>query len=198
MSRIDLVALAQQRVAEIVQEGDTVIDATLGNGHDALFLAQRVGATGHLYGFDIQSAAIAGTRTRLAQHHLLSRATLLERGHESMVEAIPEELHGTIKAVMFNLGYLPGNDHTVRTRSTTTLQALVNARTLLAPGGIITIIAYTGHTHGREETEEVKEWARGLEEKGYAVEFTIPPSRSGNAPELVVVRSKTQGWRYSV
>lgn len=188
MSRIDLVALAQQRVREVVTEGDTVIDATVGNGHDTLFLAQLIGDSGHLYGFDIQPVALAVTRARLAQHHLLSRTTLLECGHQAMAEMIPENLHGTIKTVMFNLGYLPGNDHTVRTRSTTTLQALESARILLAPGGIIVIVAYTGHAHGREETEEVKVWALGLKEEGYIVENIIPPSRQGNAPELVVVR----------
>lgn len=186
MSRIDLIALAQQAVKEVVREGDTVIDATLGNGHDALFLAQRIGASGHLYGFDIQPA----TRARLAQHHLSHCATLIERGHETMAEMIPENVHGTLKAVMFNLGYLPGNSHTVRTLSTTTLQALESARALLAPNGLITLVAYTGHAHGREETEAVKAWARGLKSAGYVVEITIPPSRQGNAPELVVVRRK--------
>jgi 16S rRNA C1402 N4-methylase RsmH len=195
VSRIDLVALAQQRVREVVEVGDTVIDATVGNGHDTLFLAQLIGDSGHLYGFDIQPAALAATRARLSQHHLLSRATLLQCGHETMAEAIPENLHGTITAVMFNLGYLPGNDHTVRTRSTTTRQALERARSLLAPNGIIVIIAYTGHAHGREETEEVKHWARGLEDEGYSVEIIIPPSRNGNAPELVVVRHSGHGTR---
>jgi 16S rRNA C1402 N4-methylase RsmH len=190
VSRIDLVTLAQQRVSEVLKEGDTVIDATVGNGHDTLFLAQLVGDSGHLYGFDIQPAALTATRARLAQHHLLSRTTLLGRGHETMAETIPAKLHGTIKAVMFNLGYLPGNDHTVRTRSTTTRQALESAHTLLAPNGIIVIIAYTGHAHGREEAEAVKRWALGLENEGYSVEITIPPSRNGNAPELVVVRRK--------
>lgn len=189
MSRIDLVTLAQQRVREVVQKGDSVIDATLGNGHDALFLAQLIGASGHLYGFDVQPAAISVTQQRLKQHHLSPRATLYECGHEAMAQVIPAEQHGHIKAVMFNLGYLPGNDHTVRTRSATTLRALQSARTLLAPDGIITIVAYTGHPHGREETKEVKAWARGLEEKGYIVDITIPPSRQGNAPELVLLRN---------
>jgi 16S rRNA C1402 N4-methylase RsmH len=193
VSRINLVALAQQRVREVVKEGDTVIDATVGNGHDTLFLAQLIGESGHLYGFDIQPTALDATRARLAQHHLLSRTTLLQCGHETMAEAIPENPHGAIKTVMFNLGYLPGNDHTVRTRSTTTLQALESARSLLAPNGIIVITAYTGHAHGREETEELKRWARGLEDEGYIVEITIPPSRHGNAPELVLVRRTGPG-----
>ncbi|HEY0635094.1 MAG TPA: class I SAM-dependent methyltransferase [Gammaproteobacteria bacterium] len=188
MSRIDLVALAQQRVAEVIAEGDIVIDATLGNGHDTLFLAQRIGERGHLYGFDIQPAALAATQQRLAQHHLLARATLLPTGHETMAAQIPAHHHSRIKAVMFNLGYLPGNDHTLRTHSTTTLQALETARALLVPDGLIVIVAYTGHNHGRAETEAVKAWARGLEGKGFAVEITVPPSRQGNAPELVVMR----------
>ncbi|HEY0721759.1 MAG TPA: class I SAM-dependent methyltransferase, partial [Gammaproteobacteria bacterium] len=156
MSRIDLVTLAQQRVSEVVAEGDVVIDATLGNGHDALFLAQRIGERGHLYGLDIQPAALAATQQRLAQHQLLARATLLPYGHETMAAQIPAHHHGRIKAVMFNLGYLPGHDHTLRTHSTTTLQALQSAHALLAPDGLIVIVAYTGHSHGRAETEAVK------------------------------------------
>lgn len=50
MNRIDLVALAQQHVSEIVREGNVVIDATLGNRVDAFFLAQLVGGTGHSRG----------------------------------------------------------------------------------------------------------------------------------------------------
>ncbi len=190
MRRIDLVALAHETAAQVLHAGDIAVDATVGNGHDTIFLAQSIGTSGRLYGFDIQPAAIASTRLRLEEHSLLPRATLLQCGHEKMTEEIPVEYHGRIKAVIFNLGYLPGNDHGVRTHSSTTLQALKSALTLLAPEGIIVIVAYTGHEHGREETEEVKAWAQRLEQPGYTVEITIPPSRSGNAPELIVVRRK--------
>jgi hypothetical protein len=192
VTRIDLVALAQQAVREVVQEGDIVIDATLGNGHDALFLAESIGHEGHLFGFDVQPAAIAATRQRLTQHGLLPRATLLQSGHETMHAQLPPEHHGRVTAIMFNLGYLPGNDHTVRTHLTTTLQALERTQRLLAPHGLIAIVAYTGHPHGREETERVKEWALTLRQCGYTVEITIPPSRNQNAPELILIRRNNQ------
>ncbi len=188
MSRIDLIALAHRAVSEVSCEGDSVIDATLGNGHDALFLARCVGKSGHLYGFDIQPAALAATEQRLAHHGVLQRATLIHAGHETMARHIPPDEHGHIQAVMFNLGYLPGNDHTVRTHGDTTRHALQSAHTLLAADGIIVIVAYTGHPHGRAETETVKAWAHEMERAGDSVELTIPPSRHGNAPELVVIR----------
>ena len=40
------------------QEGDTVIDATVGNGHDTIILAHLVGDQGKVFGFDIQEQAI--------------------------------------------------------------------------------------------------------------------------------------------
>ena len=40
--------------AGFAREGDTVVDATCGNGHDSKWLAQAVGPTGTLYAFDIQ------------------------------------------------------------------------------------------------------------------------------------------------
>lgn len=39
--------------------GDTVIDATAGNGHDTVFLAQLVGRQGRVWAFDVQSSALA-------------------------------------------------------------------------------------------------------------------------------------------
>ena len=38
--------LAHQLVSDWLEGGDVVIDATAGNGHDTLFLAQQVGTDG--------------------------------------------------------------------------------------------------------------------------------------------------------
>ena len=35
-------------------KGDYAVDATLGNGHDTCFLAEIVGDSGKVFGFDIQ------------------------------------------------------------------------------------------------------------------------------------------------
>ena len=38
-----LIAKAHDCIAATVKQGDTVVDATIGNGHDTLFLANCVG-----------------------------------------------------------------------------------------------------------------------------------------------------------
>lgn len=40
--------------------GATVVDATAGNGHDTLFLAQHVGPAGVVHAFDVQASALTG------------------------------------------------------------------------------------------------------------------------------------------
>ncbi|GFR43699.1 hypothetical protein Agub_g4809, partial [Astrephomene gubernaculifera] len=63
-----LTTAAQAVWAQVLRPGDIAVDATCGNGHDTLFLAQAVGPTGHVYGYDIQEAAISSTRQRLLSH----------------------------------------------------------------------------------------------------------------------------------
>ena len=50
-----------------VKEGDYAVDATLGNGHDTCFLAEIVGDSGKVFGFDIQKEAIESSTTRLKE-----------------------------------------------------------------------------------------------------------------------------------
>ena len=51
----------------IIRAGDTVIDATCGNGHDSLVLAKQTltKTSGHLYCIDIQQSAILSTQKKL-------------------------------------------------------------------------------------------------------------------------------------
>ena len=94
---------SHQYIKACVNEGDTVVDATCGNGNDTVFLAQLVGERGRVFGFDIQDAAIENTAGKLEELKLLKRVTLIKDGHENMGNYVNEN----IKAVMFNLGYLP-------------------------------------------------------------------------------------------
>ena len=66
MTQRPLTTLAQQAVAAVLGPGGLAVDATVGNGHDTLFLARRVAPRGRVFGFDIQPAALAGARRRLA------------------------------------------------------------------------------------------------------------------------------------
>lgn len=174
--------MAHHLIRERVQIGDRVVDATLGNGHDSLFLADLVGPSGQVDSFDIQIEAIESSRKKL--HELYSnQVTLHHAGHEKMASLVKHPL----RAVMFNLGYLPGGDKQVITHSKTTLTALAAALGLLQPDGIVSIIAYIGHPGGMEEGDALKEFCRSLDPESFFVTFHPPASNNPVAPFLITI-----------
>ena len=108
-------------LSEIIELGDLVVDATMGNGHDTLFLSQLVGAEGHVWGLDIQEAALQSTQERL-QESPFKNTTLTRASHERMHEHLPSHAIGKIKAVVFNLGYLPRGPKTLPLLATQLLE----------------------------------------------------------------------------
>ena len=74
--------LAQDALARHIRLGDTVVDATMGNGHDTCFLAELVGETGRVIGFDLQPDAVESSRKLLESKDLLVRCDLYCLGHE--------------------------------------------------------------------------------------------------------------------
>ncbi len=173
--------MAHQLVAAAVGEGDTVVDATIGNGHDTLFLAGLVGSSGNVIGFDIQKQAIEQSRNRTGD---AGNVTLHLDSHGNM----ENYLEGEVAAVMFNLGYLPGGDQQIITVPESTLSALKAATDHLAVNGIITIVAYIGHEGGSEEASSVDRWAEALCADHFSViryEFT---NRRSKAPYLIGIQ----------
>lgn len=177
-----LTELAHQEVAAAIRPGDRVIDATVGNGRDTLFLARRVAPGGRVLGFDIQQQALEGARERLQTAGLDGLVTLLHAGHEQMAERVPVDWAGQVTAVMFNLGYLPGGDKTLITAPITTVAALDQALGLLRVGGLISLLLYRGHPGAGAEAEAVTAW---LGQLGDAFEVSRHASRG---PLLYLVR----------
>lgn len=152
------VPLAHLFLRRFVAPGDHVVDATCGNGRDTLLLADLVGSGGRVWAFDIQQEAIEATACRLAAAGSSGSVVLVHGGHESMAA----HCSGPVKAVVFNLGYLPGGDRTVFTRPESTLAALEQALEILEPGGVVTISLYPGHEGGRQERTTLEEWSARL------------------------------------
>ena len=150
---------AEELHAQVLEEGDRAIDATMGNGYDTLRLCSLVGETGMVYAFDVQPEAIESTRAKLEDAGAAERARLILSGHQNVKEYIREE----VQLAVFNLGWLPGIEHAIRTRSETTLQAVNACLDLLAPGGVLTICIYPGHEEGKEELRDLLAWAEGLD-----------------------------------
>ncbi|MGR9115976.1 MAG: class I SAM-dependent methyltransferase [Gammaproteobacteria bacterium] len=187
MKRTSLVKEAHSVIMEHLHRGDIAIDATVGNGNDTLFLAEQVGPAGKIYGFDIQPLALASTRAKLTQHDLNHRVVLIEDSHARLAENVPEPYHGMIKAIMFNLGYLPGSDKAIITQTESTLAALDAALKILAPGGLVTIMAYPGHTGGDHETESVHTWCGNLENSRFSVRIIYGAEHKNSSPRLFVI-----------
>lgn len=188
MKRISLVNAAHNLIKEHLHTGDIAIDATVGNGHDTLFLAEQVGASGRVYGFDIQQAAIDSTREKLRQAHTPECLTLIHASHALMAGKIPGQHHGKISVIMFNLGYLPGGDKNIITQTDSTLTALNAASRILSPNGIITLLAYPGHQGGDQETDQVKSWCEQLNPDQFNVSTLYSAEHKESAPRLFVIR----------
>lgn len=186
--RISLAEIAHDNVREHLRVGDTAIDATVGNGHDTMFLAQCVGESGHVHGFDIQAQALQKTRQSLQAEGLQDRVSLHLASHAEMALRVSQACRGRIQAIMFNLGYLPGADKSLITQPDSTLPALQAACGLLAPQGIITVMAYPGHAGGDEETMLVEQWLGQLESERYQVGTIFSAHHQASAPRLFVIR----------
>lgn len=159
-------ALAQQFLRAVIQQGDLVIDATAGNGHDTLFLAECVGAGGKVLAFDVQQAAVASARQRIEAVGLRERVVFFQQSHERMDAHAEDE---SVAAVMFNLGYLPGEHHDLTTEAEATLRALEVAARILKPGGVLTVVCYPGHAAGEVEAVAVEQWMKAQASKGWRV-----------------------------
>jgi hypothetical protein len=184
MKPVSLTQEAHSLIKQKLYSGDIAIDATVGNGYDTLFLAKQVGATGKVYGFDIQQAALDSTRSRLEKANLLAGLTLIHGNHGVMAEKVPVQYHGKINAIMFNLGYLPGGDKTIITQTNSTLTSLNSAGRLLSAEGIITLIAYPGHDGGDIETARVKNWCDHLNKNHFTVRSLTTAENKATAPVL--------------
>ncbi len=157
--------LAAEVLRQALRPGDTAVDATMGNGHDTELLCSLVGDTGRVYAFDLQEEAVRSTEHRLAAAGLEGRAYLFCRGHEHLAETVP----GPVDAVVFNLGWLPGGDHEITTRTETTLSAVGQALALLKPGGVLVLCAYPGHPEGTRELEALSEMFSALPPREFNV-----------------------------
>lgn len=173
---------------QVIKEGDIVIDATMGNGYDTKYLAQKVGDSGFVYSFDIQEAAIKSTQKKLVKENLQDRVKLILDGHENMNKYID----GKVSCVLFNLGYLPRCEHMIITKPNTTIKAIKHSLSLLKPHGVISIAIYTGHPGGMEEKNSVYEFVKSLDQREFNVLECGFINQINNPPQLVLIEKKKE------
>ena len=173
---------------DILQEGDIVVDATMGNGYDTKYLAEKVGENGFVYAFDVQEEAIKSTSKKLEKEILSSRVKLILDGHENMDKYVDKE----VSCVLFNLGYLPRAKHQIITQPTTTIKAIEHSLRLLKPHGIVSIAIYTGHPGGIEEKNTIYEFVKNLDQSEFNVLECGFINQINNPPQLVLIEKKKE------
>lgn len=169
-----------------VKKNDLAIDATVGNGFDSLYLLDIV-TEGKLFGFDIQEEAIKKTNQLLKQHQK-ENYQLYQQGHEHLLDTLPNYKH-KISLIIFNLGYLPKGDKSIRTKPNTTIQAIDQGYQLLNNKGIILITVYPDtnqkNTTGKEEEQDLLKHLR----EHYPNQYTIYHNTDNqNAPYLIELK----------
>jgi len=97
-------------------------------------------------------------------------------------------VEGPVQAVVFNLGWLPGGDHSITTRWETTERAVQAALELLKPGGVLVICAYPGHAEGDRERQELTGFLGRLNNRVYNVLRQQFLNAGAGAPECFVVQ----------
>ena len=159
------------------------VDATAGNGHDTLFLAASTQPDCRIWALDIQAQALEKTKARLKEAQLEAKVTLCRHSHAELLEVIPE----APDCIVFNLGYLPGGDHTMTTQAATTLPALEQALQLLRPGGWCSVMVYPGHEAGKIERQLLFKWASSLERVKASASHWHMLNHQEGAPELLLL-----------
>jgi len=162
-SLTNMLATAKRLFDVSIKENGVYADFTMGNGNDTLHI-KKMCPSGKIYSFDIQKNALETTKKLLENENCLDEnVRLICDSHANFREYIHEELDGAI----YNLGYLPGGDKSVTTRSESTLKCLTDALGILKVGGVIVVCVYPGHAEGEKEGEEILRFAQGLDKKRF-------------------------------
>ena len=158
------------------------VDATCGNGFDALFLCKIAGKNGQVIAFDIQEQAIERTKALLETNLGFINYQIIKDSHEVINQYLTEK----IDVALFNLGYLPFSDKEVTTKSDVTVNAIKNLLPFIKDDGRIYITSYISHDTGRE-IKEINQFLNNLNKKEYSVIHMRLVNKDNFPPELFVI-----------
>ena len=142
------------------------------------------GPDGQVLAFDIQEQALQAARQKLLRENAPANYTLFLESHTHMADHVKPD---SVSCIVFNFGYLPGGDHSLATRSETSIQALEQSLTLLKKGGLLSLCIYSGGDSGFEERDALLTWLKKLDSHNYLVIRSDYYNRPNNPPIPVLV-----------
>lgn len=178
----NVIQFAQQAVASKLKSGAKVLDATAGNGKDTLYFAQKVGAGGRVYAFDIQTQALANCQALLQRHQLADRVKLIAACHANIDQHLATPIDGAI----FNFGYLPGGDKQITTLANSSLLAIEQTLNLLKADAIAALVIYSKHAAGKIEQRAIEAYLAGLSQQRFNVLRYQFANRPPTAPYALI------------
>ena len=186
MPLLPVLAFARQLIEGRLKNGGCALDGTAGNGRDTLFLAQLAGGSGKVWAFDIQAQSLSNTAGLLRENGVEERVELIAASHADLADYVREPLD----AAMFNFGYLPGGDKTVTTKADSSVRSMQAAAALLAEGGLLTAVVYSGHPAGRAEAAAIEQWAAALPQEQYQVLHYRFTNQRNHPPQLLAIEKR--------
>lgn len=184
-----IIKYAHSLIEGSVLPGETVVDATCGNGNDTLFLSKLVGSEGTVLAFDIQEQAILNTKQLIANHNR-QNVTIIHDSHAHVAKHVSIRGDKQIGGALFNLGYLPKSDKTVITEGQSTIQAVDMMLTLLKKNGLVVLVIYHGHEGGKSEKNIVLEYATQLDQMKYHVLQYGFINQKNNPPFIIAIQKR--------
>ena len=174
-------ALAHTLWRSVLRPGvDSAIDATCGNGHDALAIAGILfdkemhphditceSPSSALLCIDLQKCAVARTTALLTEHlgeSLVDKCVKVKRcSHQPLPANILKSVD-SVGLICYNLGWLPGSgspeSKKIATQLGSTLPSIADAALLLRVGGVLSVMTYPGTCE--DEAGAVQAFAEGL------------------------------------
>lgn len=167
---------------EIVKKYDLLIDATVGNGHDALFLFKLVQDLDcRLIGFDIQQDAIEKAKEKIGA---CGSVEWILDSHEKF-DAYPQIRE--VGLFVYNLGYLPTKSKHITTMAESTLNSVEKALNRVRVGGGLAITCYSGHPEGKREILALEEFTKRLDPRAFSVSWTCWVNRQ-ECPRVLLIK----------
>lgn len=153
----------------------TTVDMTCGRGNDTLFLAK---ISEKVFAFDIQKEAIDSTR-KILEENEIKNVTLINDDHKNISSYIKEP----IDVFLYNLGYLPQGNKTIKTEAKSTIASLKEALLLLNHQGLILLVMYS---HNQEEIELIMELVKTLSIDYDCINYRV--LNRENCPQIVTIK----------
>jgi 16S rRNA G1207 methylase RsmC len=164
-----------------ITDQDVVVDMTMGNGYDTLFLA---GISKFVYAFDIQEIALEHTKKRMEQSGLKNYKLILAN-HNNVLGYVRN-----FKYVVYNLGYLPNGNKEITTKKHTTVKSLAKVLEHLQDNGMVFMVVYKAHNQGYEESKAIHLFLSTLDQGRYKVLKTYLPYQDNRPPYLLCIYKK--------